>query len=350
MGHPTRVGLPIPPHFDPASVESVWRVDYAARATDAAAWSATHGIAPARDDARRTCLVLVDCQNTFCLPEHELFVGGRSGRGALDDNRRLCEFVYRNLGGITEIVATLDTHTSVQIFHPVFWVNAEGRHPEGAVTVITPDDVERGTWRVNPAVAGVRRGVDYDWLQEHALHYVHALAKGRYPLTVWPYHAMLGGIGHALVSAVEEATFFHSLCRQTAVRFETKGSNPLTENYSVLSPEVLTGPDGAAVAVRNRALVDHLLAFDAIVIAGQAKSHCVAWSIHDLLTEIRNRDPGLAHRVSLLEDCTSPVVVPGVVDFTDDADEAFRRFADAGMRVVRSTEPIEIETGPETHP
>jgi hypothetical protein len=33
-------------------------------------------------------------------------------------------------------------------------------------------------------------------------------------------------------------------------------------------------------------------------------------------------------------------VVPGVVDYTEAADEAFRRFADAGMHVVRSTEPM----------
>jgi nicotinamidase-related amidase len=322
----------------------VWRVDYAARSQDARLWSAKHGIAPATADAVRVCLLLVDCQNTFCLPDHELFVGGRSGRGAIDDNRRLCEFIYRHLGLVTEIVATLDTHTSAQIFHPAFWVNAEGEHPEGAATVITQEDVEQGVWRVNPAIGPTAGRPDYAWLQAHALHYVRALAEGRYPLMVWPYHAMLGGIGHALVSAVEEATFFHGICRQTAVRFETKGSNPLTENYSVLSPEVLTGPDGSAVAVRNHALIDHLLEFDAIVIAGQAKSHCVAWSVHDLLTEIQVRDPGLAHRVYLLEDCTSPVVVPGVADFTDDADAAFRRFADAGMHIVRSTDPVESWT------
>jgi nicotinamidase-related amidase len=41
-----------------------------------------------------------------------------------------------------------------------------------------------------------------------------------------------------------------------------------------------------------------------------------------------------------LEDCTSPVVVPGVVDYTEPAAEAYRRFAAAGMRIVRSTDPI----------
>jgi nicotinamidase-related amidase len=48
----------------------------------------------------------------------------------------------------------------------------------------------------------------------------------------------------------------------------------------------------------------------------------------------------LVEKVYLLEDCTSPVVVPGVIDYTDQANEAFQRFADAGMHLVRSTDPI----------
>jgi len=46
-------------------------------------------------------------------------------------------------------------------------------------------------------------------------------------------------------------------------------------------------------------------------------------------------------RVCLLEDCTSPVVVPGAIDFTEETEEAFDRFADAGMRRVHSTEPLD---------
>jgi hypothetical protein len=34
------------------------------------------------------------------------------------------------------------------------------------------------------------------------------------------------------------------------------------------------------------------------------------------------------------------VVVPGVVDYSEPADEAYRRFAAAGMHVVRSTDPM----------
>ena len=54
---------------------------------------------------------------------------------------------------------------------------------------------------------------------EHLRAYVEALAAGgKYDLTIWPFHAMLGGIGHALVSAVEEALFFHAIARRYARR------------------------------------------------------------------------------------------------------------------------------------
>ena len=51
-------------------------------------------------------------------------------------------------------------------------------------------------------------------------------------------------------------------------------------------------------------------------------------------------DEQLVRKVHLLEDCTSPVVVPDVVDYTDQAEAAFRRFQSAGMHVVRSTQPL----------
>jgi nicotinamidase-related amidase len=151
---------------------------------------------------------------------------------------------------------------------------------------------------------------------------------------------MLGGIGHALVSAVEEALFFHNIARSSQTHFEIKGDNPLTENYSVLRPEVLDSFDGKYIAQKNTSFLHKLLEFDAIIITGQAKSHCVAWTIEDLLTEIMTQDPCLAQKVYLLEDCTSPVVIPGVIDFTDQADAAFQRFADAGMHIVNSQEAI----------
>lgn len=332
--------LPIPAHFKADRVGEVWRVPYQDRAREAQAWARQHNLKPAASDTVRVCLLPIDVQNTFCLPDFELFVGGRSGRGAIEDNVRLCQFIYRNLGTITEIDPTMDTHTAMQIFHPIFLINEAGEHPQ-PLTPISLADVEQGVWKVNPAVAGSLAHGDYTALQNHLLHYCRKLSeKGKYMLMIWPYHSMLGGIGHCLVSAVEEALFFHNLARHSQTGFEMKGSNPLTENYSVLRPEVLEGADGRPIAQKNARLIKKLLEFDAIIIAGQAKSHCVAWTIDDLLSEIVETDPKLASKVYLLEDCTSPVVVPGIVDFTDQADAAFQRFAAAGMHVVQSTTPL----------
>jgi nicotinamidase-related amidase len=334
--------LPIPPHFDPERVGEVWRVPYEERAAEATAWTREHGLAAAAADAPTLCLVLVDVQNTFCTPGFELFVGGRSGTGALDDNRRLCEFVYRNLGSITRIVPTLDTHQATQIFHALWLVDEGGEHP-GPYTQVSTEDVQAGIWRVDPA-AVASLGIEEGYAERHLLHYARSLQEGgKYSLTIWPYHAMLGGIGHALVPAVEEAVFFHTVARSSQPDFQIKGLNPLTEHYSVLGPEVTKGPDGQPIAQKNYDLVDELLAYDLVVIAGQAKSHCVAWTIDDLL-EGTAGERRLAEKVYLLEDCTSPVVIPGAVDFTDAADAAFERFAEAGMNVVRST--MRLETWP----
>jgi nicotinamidase-related amidase len=337
--------LPLPGHFDSERVGEVWRVDYGARFDEALAWGSEHAVPRAVVDERRLCLLVVDAQNTFCTPGFELFVAGRSGTGALDDNRRLCEFVYRNLANLTHIVATLDTHTAFQIFHPAFLIGADGRHPD-PYTLVSVEDVTAGRWRVDPDVA-TALGLDPGYAQEHLRAYVSALASGgKYELTVWPFHALVGGIGHALVSAVDEALFFHGIARRDQPEFEIKGRNALTEHYSALGPEVLEDYLGDPLGFRNTRLIERLLTYDAVLVAGQAKSHCVAWTVDDLLQDPAVVERGLVGKLYLLEDCTSPVVVPGAVDYSDEADAAFARFAEAGAHVVRSTDPMASWPGP----
>jgi nicotinamidase-related amidase len=337
--------LPLPPHFDPERVPEVWRVEYEERFEDAGRWREQHSLLPAAGDPLRVALVAVDVQNTFCTPGFELFVAGRSGTGAVEDSRRLCEFVYRNLGRITQIFPTQDTHQAMQIFHRVFLVDGEGKHPQ-PYELIGEEDVASGRWRANEAAAEAL-GLHPAYVQEHLLHYTRTLERGgKYQLTVWPFHALLGGIGHALVAAVEEAVFFHGIARSSQADFQVKGSEPLTEHYSMLGPEVETDHAGRPLGSRNQPLVRELLAFDAVVIAGQAKSHCVAWTIEDLLGDPSIRERRLEEKVYLLEDCTSSVVVPGVVDYTKEAGEAFARFASSGAHLVRSTEPMSDWPGP----
>lgn len=327
--------LPIPDFFDSTRVGEIWKVDYAARAEDARRYALQHDLKPASASRERISLLLIDAQNTFCLPGFELFVGGRSGNGAVEDNIRLCEFIYRNLNSITHIAATMDTHTARQIFHPIFFVDADGNHPT-PYSNIHIADLRSGTWAFNPALAP-QFGFAPEYGQQMTIHYAESLEKkGKYALTIWPYHAMLGGIGHALAPAVEEAVFFHSMARLDQPDFEIKGDKPFTENYSAVGPEVLTGPMGERLGERNRKFIQHLQEADRLYVAGQAKSHCVAWTVSDLLDDIQATDSELAKKVYLLDDCSSAVVVPGVVDHTEAANEAYARFAKAGMNVVKS--------------
>ncbi len=336
--------LPIPPHYDPAKVGQVWKVPYQDRAEEARKWAEQNRVHPASNDKFKICLLLVDVQNTFCIPQFELFVGGRSGIGAVDDNRRLCEFIYRNLNVITQICPTMDTHQAIQIFHAIFFVNQKGEHP-APFTLISAEDFEKGIWEVNPEV--VRSlNIDSSYSKKFLQHYTRMLKQGgKYNHTIWPYHAMLGGIGHALVSAVEEAIFFHCIARYCSPDFQVKGDNPLTENYSVIKPEVMYDSEGDQIAKENSRVIEKLTKYDALFIAGQAKSHCVAWTIQDLYGEISALDKSLAKKIYILYDCMSPVVIPDVVDYTDQTDEAFQLFSDEGMHVVRSTEPLESLPG-----
>lgn len=311
--------FPFPVTIDAA--KAMFKVDYEGLAADARGKSSL-----AANDGKKIGLLAIDMQGTFCVPGAELFVPG-----APEDTVRACKFLMGNADAITQVLCTLDTHKPYQIFHPAFWVNDAGEHPT-PFTAISKADVVSGKWKVNPACpfAILKNPATYVALQQWAVHYVEQLeAASRYVLLIWPYHAMLGGINHALVSLWEQAVFYHSIARGTQVQFETKGGHDLSENYSVLRPEVLTNPAGAPIMQKNIAFIEALLRFDHLIILGQAKSHCVAWTIDDLLTEIQAKDPKLAAKVAIVGDCTSSV--PG---FEAQGDAAFKRFQDAGMLVI----------------
>lgn len=343
--------LPVPPHHQTAHAsEFRYSPDQAALLASATAFRRQHGLRPSGEDRSDVHLLLIDVQRDFCFPEGSLYVGGRSGRGALEDNLRTAGFIYRNLSRLTNITTTHDTHHAFQIFSPAFWIDGDGA-PLQAHREVTSDQVASGSAVPNPAIASWLCGGDVGWLRQHALHYCSELERGgRYRLYLWPPHCLLGSEGHALAGVVHEARLFHSFARSVQSWTELKGDNPLTENYSVLRPEVLTRHDGAVLAERNTKLVDRLLRADVLIVGGQAASHCVKSTVDDLLEAIVARDPGLAARVYILVDCMSSVAVPYgkggfFADFTPQTEAALQRYAEAGMKLVRSTDPMESWPG-----
>ena len=319
------------------------------------------GVRAAATDRKRVALLLIDVQRDFCIPPEfdangiqisggTLYVGGRSGTGAIDDSRRMAEFIYREMAALTSIIPTMDTHEAFQIFTPSFWVDQDSN-------ALQPHDVIDGNMQVirGGVLSGLRASVNpaitrdiigdpnaYAWLQKQVEYYAAELArKGKYPLYIWPEHCVLGSMGYTLVGVVQEARMFHGYVRNAQNQAQVKGGNPLTENYSIFGPEVTTRFDGkGTIAQKNANFLRVLLEYDAVIIAGQASSHCVKSSIDDLLSEIQSKDPVLAQKVYILRDCTSAVVVQGVVDFTDEAEKALDRYAAAGMNIVSSVDPM----------
>src|SRR5262249_33109409 len=153
---------------------------------------------------------------------------------------------------------SMDTHRVFQIFHPAWWVDANGHHP-GPFTPIFHEEVRAGRW------VALRHPAE-------SLEYTKKLeAGGKYVLTIWPYHTLLGGSPHALRPAVMEAAMFHAHARKHPTHFETKGTHPMTESYSVLSPEV-TLVGGQSVGGFNAPFFERLLEHDRVYVFGQAKS------------------------------------------------------------------------------
>lgn len=326
--------MELPPFYDPAAVGTLYLERAAEVAEAGRQWRDRHRVAPASEDRMRIAVLAVDCQVAFCLPGASLFVPG-----AVEDARRSVEWLYANLEHLTTLFFTLDTHSLHQIFHPAAWVDAEGR-PPAPFTVINTEDVRSGRW--TPAL----RDVAFPDARAVALEYCAKLeAQGRYVLTVWPYHALLGGVSHALLPALHEAALFHAAVRGVDPVFEIKGRARFTENYSVFAPEVRE-LSGKPVGVFNAELVATLRGYDRVYVFGQAKSHCVLESLFDLQRAFEN-DPQALSRIHILEDAMSPVPpppldpLPEALDFPRVAERGIGRLREAGMRVVPTSDPVE---------
>lgn len=303
-----------PSFYDPQHIGTLFYPDMAQIAADAEAANLT----PSSQDRLNLHLVIIDMQVDFCHAKGSLHVPG-----ALDDIRRLIEFIFRHAEQITNITCSLDSHLPFQIFHPSWWVDEAGEHP-APFTLIRYEEIRQGKWR--PLVAPVQ-----------STRYVKELEQqAKKVLTIWPYHVGIGSIGNALDPELWSAVMWHSLARRAQPTWLTKGSVPQTEHYSIIQPEipVSSHPLGG----KNKVFLDTLEQSDAIVIAGEAESHCVLETVEDLVEEFADR-PQLLSKIYFLRDCTSAVVHPDI-DFHAIATEQLEAFARQGINLIDSTEPL----------
>ncbi len=214
-------------------------------------------------------LLIIDPQNDFCNPgdENELGKGELYISNAEKDMERLADWILENSNSIDHIAVTLDNHYYNDISHPNFWLD-EGGLPPAVFTQITLQEV-----------------LDKKWLPQFAyertLEYLEKLEKqNNYPHTIWPEHCLIGSEGAAIYQPVFDAieewskdgNFFQPVM---------KGAYPFSEHFGAFAAQVEF--EDAPETSLNQNLLDQLESFDNIYIAGEAKSHCVASTIKQLI-------------------------------------------------------------------
>ena len=262
----------------------------------------------AAKDKTRTLLLCVDMQRDF-------IEGGPLGvAGSVGDTERLTRFIYRNMTKITEIAASLDTHSPRQIFHQCWWRGADGQMP-APFTVITAKDVKEGRWR--PLYEKER--------SEEYLEYLETAGQKR--LVIWPYHCIAGTAGFALENQFSNMIHFFSAAREAGLKKIVKGTLPATEFYGIVSPEYDPGGSYA-----NRELLGDLRRCDRLVIAGEARDYCVAQSVLQICEAMEKEKK--RPEIFIMEDCMSCVGSD-----TAAVAAAYGAWADKfSFRIVKSTE------------
>lgn len=239
-------------------------------------------------------LLVIDPQNDFCHPDGSLFVPGAS-----EDMERLTKMIIRLKDKLDDIHVTMDSHHFVDVAHPIFWMDSNGKHPD-PFTIISHEDVKNGIYRTtNPQ------------FQARMVEYVQTLeANKRYPLCIWPPHCLIGSWGYGVREGLFEALLEWEK-DFAIVDYVTKGSNFWTEHYSAVQADVPDPQDPDTQL--NMRLIETLQKADIILLAGEARSHCLSNTVRDIANNFGEDN---IKKMVLLKDATSDV--PGFENLGED--------------------------------
>ena len=258
-------------------------------------------------NTKNNLLLIVDMQNDFCSPDGALYV-----KGAEKDIVRLGKFISGYIDEINHIILTQDNHNVIDISHPVFWEDQNG-NPPPAFSEINLKNILEGVWRPR-------------FEREKAIEYLRKLeSQGEFPHIIWPEHCIIGSNGAAIADEIMEPVKAWAR-RGNFIDVVIKGTNPLTEHFGALMANVPI--DDSPETQLNTELVNKLTRFEKILVAGEAKSHCVATTVKQML----NID-GLAQKLIIFEDCMSDVT-----GFETIALPVYKKAREEGAKFISSTD------------
>ncbi len=257
---------------------------------------------------KKYALLIIDPQNDFCNP-------GTNGKnkgslyvdGAEQDMERLSDWIRKFQKDIDFIGVTIDSHQPNDISHPNFWMDKDGNFPP-PFTEIKSADVENGKWtpRFDP---------------KRSLNYLKSLeAQGEYPHFIWPAHCLIGSEGAAIYQPLMDSITDWTV-KGKFYQIVAKGTFPFTEHFGAFRAQI---PDPERPETQlNQGLIKTLETYQNIYLAGEAKSHCVANSLKQVLEEAAE----LAPKFIVLTDAMS-----NVTGFETIADPIYKKALDMGVR------------------
>lgn len=255
-------------------------------------------------EREKRALLIIDPQNDFCDPNH----GALGVPGAEEDSVHIAEFI-RNTHH-DNIFVTMDTHYMLDISHPLFWQDENGNNPD-PLTMIELD--ENGEFQEYTPI------FHKNW----AKAYLQALAdEGKYKHLIWPYHCIHGSWGHMINENIMEALRSWSSKNKRNFHVIEKGHDIFTEHFGAFEAQV-PHQDNPNTGF-NKKLYDKLLNYDIVDVMGEAESHCVAYTLDQLI------DTELAKKLVVYKNSMmSPV--PG---FENTADPVYENIKKSGAKIV----------------
>ena len=316
-------------------------------------------------------LLIIDPQNDFTLED-----GGLSVPGAIADARRLVKFMQEKKDSVNKIFVSLDTHTEKHIGHQKFWkkVNKSGEdikddksglaiHPDFYTIFDTSPTLQKIQDKNGELYSPVNDSL-YDYARDYIKSFATKDAEGNnvpnekgVPL-IWPTHCIEGTWGHKIYEPLESLLLKDDFSGKTS--YYIKGQNELVEMYSIFKGEYnntdnKTSYEGDMKANNsidgkfdyvtlyqnteinklpekeklksmapylntqfNRNGLFNELTKDGspIYIAGEALSHCVNWSLRDLVNNIKTEkldnyvdDEGkiISNKIFLIKNASSAI-------------------------------------------
>lgn len=288
----------------------------------------------------KVILLIIDPQRDFHEKDASGYTGSLAVTGALKDSERVAEMIKNHINGIDEIIVTMDSHHRYHIAHKLFWQNGEGKPPTDYTKILSSDiynghfeikeDGEKSFkieytdknefWRPrfriekNMIKGEVRNEIEiekqkkmlreeYETLLGWCKKYTTELEKkGKFHLCIWPNHCIMGTKGHSVIASINDSLQEWARVNEKSVTYVNKGQNSYTEMYSALKAEVEYDKDKSTAF--NDDLLASLKLADRIIVCGQALSHCVNFTVRDIIQHFSKED---VEKIYLLKDGSSPV-------------------------------------------